>query len=250
MLSLLLGCWVYKKSPDLQVHPGGQDLQHVEGRVGLAPTVFMADLNGERDDFRDGVYVGNVVMTGGYVVENTGEAGLQTIAKNYELNSIEAYRSTVSDWVDTAFAAVLDERKVSWKPVDLSVQVPVKHLTRGSHPLDGTDNVNIPRFTLDPAPLGAAVGGVDLVVVPLVVAYYSHNAGWFVGQEHGCGAGARFRLLWTAYDATTGVALEWGDVDRRTIEPYTFQPNSSQLEDMLIAVEHGVAKELRREFLR
>ena len=202
-------------------------------------------------------------MTGGYEVENTGDAGLQTIAKHYELNSAEEYRATVTEWADSAFGAVLDERKIAWQPVDLSVNVPVKHLSRGSHPLDGTDNINIPRFTLEPSPLPAPVSlsgrrsapqglvdGVDLVLVPLVVAYYSHNAGWFVGQEHGCGAGARFRLLWTAYDAATGVALEWGDVDRRTIEPYTFQPNSSQLEDMLIVVENGVTKELRREVLR
>ena len=60
MLSLLLGCWVYKKDPDLEVHPGGQDLKGFEGTVGLAPVSFMADLNGDRDDFRDGVYVGTL----------------------------------------------------------------------------------------------------------------------------------------------------------------------------------------------
>lgn len=250
MIVLLLGCWVYNKVPDLEAASGGQEAKRFRGSVAVAPVQFMSDLNGDGDDFRDGVYVGNIVMTGGYVVENTGDAGLQTIAKAYEFNSIDAYRSTVSDWADSTVAGVLDDRGLSWQRIDVSVPAPISRPARGSHPGDGTDNINIPRFTLEPTPLDGMVSGVDVVVVPTVVFYYSHNSGWFVGQEHGCGAGARLRMLWTVYDAASGAPLEWRDVDRRTIEPYVFQANSSQLEDMLIEVEQAVAADLAKELLQ
>ena len=250
MTLLLLGCWVYNKVPDLEAAEGGEPLRRFQGSVGVAPVHFLADHNGEGDDFRDGVYVGNIVMSGGYIVENRGDAGLQTRAKDYEFNSVDVYRSQISDWTDTTLASVLDERGVTWTRVGVSAPPPISRVVRGSHPGDGTDNINIPRFSLEPSPLQAAVPGVDLVLVPTVVFYYSHNSGWFVGQEHGCGAGARFRMLWTAYDASSGAAVEWRDVDHRTIEPYIFQASSSQLEDMLIEVEEGVARDLAKELLR
>ena len=249
MLTLLLGCWVYKKAPDAQIAEGGQDLKTVEGVVGLAPTAFLSDLNGVDDDFRDGSYVGNVVMSGGYVLENNGDAGIQTVSKNYELNSIETYRETVADWVDVTFAKTLDTRKTIWRRVDARPETPIRRPVRGSHPLDGTDNINIPRFTLEPSAI-APMDDVDVVIVPLVVHYYTHNGGWFIGQEKGCGAGARFRLLWTVYDAASGAPLAWRDVDQRSVEEYLFQANSAQLEDLLIEVEDGVRKDLHRQLLR
>lgn len=249
MLTLLLGCWVYKKVPDIEVVAGGQNLKKVEGVVGLAPTVFLADLNELEDDFRAGAYVGNVVMSGGYVLENTGDAGIQTVSKDYELNSVESYRSTITDWTDVTMSALLDDRGVTWKRVETDVPAPIRRPARGSHVSDGTDNVNLPRFTLEPSSI-EPVSGVDFVLVPMVVQYYSHNSGWFVGQEHGCGAGARLRMLWTAYDAASGAPMEWRDVDQRSIEPYVFQANSAQLEDLLIEVEEGLAKDLKKELFR
>ena len=174
MLTLLLGCWVYKKAPDTQIHQGGQELKKVEGVIGLAPASFLSDLNGVDDDFRDGSYVGNIVMSGGYVLENTGDAGIQTVSKKYELNSVETYRETVADWVDVTFADTLDSRKATWRRVDIQPEKPIRRAARGSHPLDGTDNVNIPRFMLEPSAM-APFTDVDVVIVPLVVHYYSHN---------------------------------------------------------------------------
>jgi hypothetical protein len=59
---------------------------------------------------------------------------------------------------------------------------------RGTDPADGTDNINLPRFDLEPAPvtdLSLLPAGVDWVVAPTVVLYYSHNGGWFIGQRYG-----------------------------------------------------------------
>ncbi len=127
---------------------------------------------------------------------------------------------------------------------------PVRRRVRGTHPADGTDNVNLPRFSLEPSALvPGSVEGVDQVLVPLVVRYYSHNGGWFLGQEYGCGMGARLRVMWTLYDNASGAPLAWGEVDARELDNRVASPSSAQLEDALLEVEAAVAKELKKQIL-
>jgi len=241
VLILAVAC-LYKKPPQVFVEESGS-LPKDPGVVGLVEPVFL-DAEAE-DAFAEGVYVGNILMSGGFVVDEDAAAGMQTQSKEYAFNSEQAYREVVEGFVSDALGTRLTDEGIAWRSVELAAPLPERRAFRGSHDEDGQDNVNLPRFTLAPASLSpASVEGVEVLLVPYVVRYYSHNGGWFVGQHLGCEAGARMRLFWVAYDNASGAPLAWRDVDVRYFEEHLFTPSSAQLEDALIEVEALVAKDL------
>ena len=235
---------LYKAPPRVFVEDHGE-LSRSPGVVALVDPIFLDGASG--DAFAEGVFVGSITMSGGFVVDEDDEHGMQTRSKDFVLSSEDSYRSLAAGFVDSSLGAALDDQGVSWRSVELEAPLPERRAYRGTHPEDGKDNVNLPRFTLSPTALEpGSVEGVDVVIVPYVVRYYSHNGGWFIGQHLGCEAGARMRLFWVAYDNTSGVALAWRDIDVRYFEEHLFSPSSAQLEDALIEVEALVKKDLDR----
>jgi hypothetical protein len=118
---------------------------------------------------------------------------------------------------------------------------------RGSGPLDGRDNQALPRFELSPAPWPEAPvpdGAVGLLV-PVIVHYYAHNGGWFLGQTYGSARGARARVLWARH-APDGAVEAWGEHEVRVEEHGVFSPNRAQVQDLLIDAEERLCRELRR----
>lgn len=239
MLMLLLACG---KSPDVFVAAAAQAPKEL-GTVGLAAPMFLQDTS--ETPFDDGVYVGNIVLSGGYVVTERGDYGMQTHSKEITLSGEDTYRTLSHDTVSQMFETSLTESGTTWLAVEVVGGTPERRKLRGSHAEDGTDNVNLPRFTLSPSAI-EPVEGVDHVLVPYVVRYYSHNAGWFYGQEKGCGAGARLRVLWVLHDADSGGVAAWRDIDVRHIDPYLFSPSSAEIEDGLIEVETLLRRDLDR----
>lgn len=249
LLQAVLGCGWYAKPPKVFLDEGPEAPRKL-GTVALADTVLLTELEGleGEDAFRRGIYVGNVIMRGGYVTEDDPEYGMQVRAKEYDFGSQAEHADTVRTWSDAAFAEMLQDGKVVYRRAEVSVPEPRRARVRGSHPQDGTDNVNLPRFSLEPEPLAPnSVEGVDQVLVPLVVRYYSHNGGWFIGQEYGCGMGARLRVLWTLYDNASGAPIAWGEVDARELDNRVASPSSAQLEDALLSVEAAVAREIGKQ---
>ena len=237
MLILLLSCG---RNPQVFAAAGAEPPKEL-GVVGLAEPVFVADWS--ESPFDDGVYVGNVVMAGGYVTSERGDYGMQRHSKEITLTAQSTYREQAAEVVATMFETGLTEAEVTWRDVDVTAVEPERRKVRGTHPQDGSDNVNLPRFQLMPQAM-EPTEGVDTVLVPYVVRYYSHNAGWFYGQQYGCGSGARMRILWVLYDGESGAAEAWRDVDVRAIEPYVFSPSSAEIEDVLIEAEALVRRDL------
>ena len=236
--SLLGGC-IYKELPDTTVAMD-RELPKDLGTVLVAPTQVLATQY--PDPFMDGVFVGNVVHGGGYVQEAVGDYGQQTHSAEFSFSGQQAYAEISVSFVQGALQEALNQATLGTAPAQSAW--PVKTPLRGSHPADGTDNVNLPRFTLMPPEIPAWSGG-DHMLLSWVVSYYSHNAGWFYGQHMGSKAGAHGRVFWALYEPG-GKPVAWADLDSRYLYTKIFQPNSAQTEDALIQVEAQLSEALEK----
>ncbi|MEB3223403.1 MAG: hypothetical protein VKS61_15110 [Candidatus Sericytochromatia bacterium] len=205
--------------------------------------------------FYANLYVGKVWHNGGF--ELLPEVGNQVRSLGLGFSQQGEYAQQVQEWTNAALGEVLTLGGTAWSLAPSSVEAalvaPLVRKVRGTGPLDGEDNQNLPRFTLEPQPLDpAALPAIDApaLLVPMVVHYYAHNGGWFVGQAQGAPAGARFRLLWVLHDTKTGAVRTWGDVSARHVEPYFYTPNDVQLQDYLLQVEAQVRDGLVRQLAR
>jgi hypothetical protein len=248
-LTLLAACGATKPMP--VVH-GGPNL--ALPALALAPTVLLNDLEGHSPEqaFAQGSLVGNIWFSGGF--EILPEAGNQVRSVTVSIDQVDAREAQVAAWLDAAMATALTAQAAPWSPLGhaLTPPPPTRAAVRGTGVIDGRDNQNLPRVALTPRALPAVAlpasaqqeGGPTAILVPMVIHHYSHNAGWFVGQDKGTDAGARSRLLATLYDAQTGAVLTWKDIAARHEEENSFSPNHAALEDYLMAVEAQVAAAL------
>lgn len=264
-LTLLTGACAAKKK-DLFVREL-PEAPKAEGKtIGIWPSTLLFEQPGavpeDMDSFTAGLFIGNVVHSGGYVfdgVDGAGdrgdEAGLPVRSKEFTLNAEAEYEPLALAWLDEAvFTSVSEVATPLRLPAPSSPPPPPTRRTRrGTDPADGTDNVNLPRFDLTPAPvtdLSLMPAGVDWVVAPTVVLYYSHNGGWFIGQRLGTGSGARVRVYWTVYDTKTGAVVSYGDLEARSLSPYVLTPNKAQLEDLLMETEAKIQRLLTDAIVR
>ncbi|NOY26178.1 MAG: hypothetical protein GXP62_09935 [Oligoflexia bacterium] len=206
--------------------------------------------------FYANLFVGKIWHGGGY--ELLPEVGNQVRSLGISLSLQRPYAEQAQQWTDDTIAAVLTERGASWTPVGSSIEAalapPRRTSVRGTQALDGEDNQNLPNFTLiptalDPAALPKGITA-DQILVPIIVHYFAHNGGWFLGQADGCPAGARFRILWVLYDVASGRVVTWGDISTRYVEPYFYTPNDVQLQDYLIQAETRMRSALSKSLLR
>lgn len=224
--------------------------------MAVAPAMLLNHVPGtvERDPFSDGLHVGHLHMAGGYVVLET-DRGMQHRSKHVEPSAEEEYAASAKTWLDSAVAEVLESRRFEALPLTeaippSAVEAPRRRIERGSGPDDLRDNQNLPRFeldpgSLDPSKLPAPPEGASKVLVPIVVHYYSHNGGWFLGQTYGTGGGARLRVLWVIHDAESGRPMRWGEVSARALSG-TMSPSRAEVEDCLIEAEERGLRGLRR----
>ncbi len=225
-LTLVLACSTHRN----QLHVTGDPPRTLRGHA-IAEPVFWGDtLDG--DQFRKNAVVGAIFFSGGFVTENDGR-GLHNVSKEVSIADRDRYREQVASWL----RGVLPPTVVVEDPPP-----PRPILTRGSHPMDGKDNQSLPRFTFEPQPTGPLP---QPTIIPWIVNYYAHNAGWFYGQTWGTGAGARIRILLVAHD-TSGAVVAHSDLDASRISERVFSPSEPQLQDMLIALERRLAKKLKQ----
>ncbi len=240
-LSLLLGGCIYKELPDTTVAMD-RELPKELGTVVVVSPKILATQSAE--PFMEGVFVGNVVHSGGYVQDQVGDYGQQTHSAEFTLSAQASYQELSYNFALDALGRAMDANEIDWTTEPDETYWPVKERLRGSHPADGTDNVNLPRFTLMPAEIPPWTGG-DHKLLSWVVSYYSHNAGWFYGQHMGSKAGARGRIFWALY-TPDGKPVAWADLEARYLYTKVFQPNSAQTEDALIEVEKQLSEALER----
>jgi len=224
--------------------------------IGVVPTVVLQDVDApegpQQDVFLDNEFVGNVVFSGGYVTVRA-DAGMQNRSKTIDLSLQDTYLrqavTEIDEWVAAALKAHHDE-VVPMKPLPEGTLVaPDRAMWRGDYDDQGTDNQNMPLFSLHPkafATVPPVPDGVELVLVPWLVSYYSHNAGWFQGQTWGTDAGARMRVLWSLHDAKTDAVVAWGDQDAKYLHDGLNSPNSAQVQEALMQVEGQMRKALRK----
>lgn len=202
------------------------------------------------DVFYANLFVGKIWHGGGY--DMLPEVGNQVRSLGLTFSHQRSYAEQALAWVDQTLAGLLatptSPAQTLSASVEAALQPPRRTSLRGSQGLDGQDNQNLPGFTLEPQPLDPALLPADIpaerLLVPLIVHYYAHNGGWFVGQAQGCPAGARFRLLWVLHEVATGAVITWGDISARYVEPYFYSPNDTQLQDYLLQVEARVQEAL------
>lgn len=239
MGALLLGGCIYKELPDTTVAMD-RALPKELGTVLVVPPQVMATQHA--DPFMDGVFVGSLVHGGGYVQEAVGDYGQQTHSVEFSFSAQETYAELAVSFAQNALQQGLTANGAAMELAPQQSAWPVKIPLRGTHPADGSDNVNLPRFTLMPPEIAAWSGG-DHKLFTWVVSYYSHNAGWFYGQHMGCKAGAHGRIFWALY-TPDGKPVAWADLDSRYLYSKVFQPNSAQTEDALIQVEKQLSEAL------
>jgi hypothetical protein len=237
----------------------GEPLAAAPSSIGLAEPILLTEL--ERlepmDAFHQGFYVGNIWFSGGF--ELMPEEDNQVRSVGVDLQDTEPYAGQARSVVGDTFTSLLVDHELSWQAIQDSVEravsTPRKLLTRGSGPFDGRDNQNLPRFGLQPLPLDVGElpelpPGTSAVLVPVVVHYYTHNGGWFVGQNLGCAAGARVRVLWSLHDAMNGRVLTWGEVGVQHQQEYYYSPNAVELQDYQLIVEAELARWLDEQLPR
>jgi len=211
------------------------------------PTV----LDPERDgDFIRNDYLGNVRFGGGFI--RTGTLALDVRARLIEFNFQDPYRTQGVAWLGAAVTELLDERGLAPLPFDPGPVGAERVPVRGIGELDGRDNTNLPRSTLTPSALPGPVAGAPArwLLVPFLRAYYTHNGGWFVGQEYGCLAGARTEVTLALYDTSTGRPAWWTNATGRHVSSRVGQPSTAELDQYLLWAEADAAEALERGFLR
>lgn len=196
------------------------DFASFEGRpVSVAPPLFASEIlapGNDRGRFDKNVFCGLIQFSGGYVRGPAEQGGriqnrLMTLSLEQETKR-EAARET-AEILRKAFA----ERGLQVAP--LSGAISPRLLTLDGEldyrvrPDEGRDSISLPllrfhgRAALDTgsrSSVGRNAGHDGYVVIPVVLRYFRHNAGWFNGQEIGAYAGARIALKLLIYDLRSG----------------------------------------------
>ncbi len=211
-----------------------------------APTVLDPDVP-EIASFLRNDFVGVLRFGGGLV--RMGETTLEVRARIIEFHQGAEMRAQGAAWLAQTVSEVMARAGVVSTPAEGANPPPVTRSSlRGTHELDGRDNLNLPRVTVAPTPMAA--GGEGYLVVPYLRNYYAHNGGWFVGQEWGCSGGARVEALLVVYDRATGQPAWWQVATGRHVQEMKAQPSRAQLDQFLLYAENQVDQSFQLGFLR
>ncbi len=220
------------------------------------PTTLTEELHG---DFLRNELVGSVKLGGGIV--HTGGLTRQARARTIMVEAPEALRVQARAWLDGATANLITNAglpTMAWPattPPCATNGSPEGTLafsrlpTRGLHPDDGSDDVNAPRTVLAALPLGRCKQEgtpPDVLIVPLVRTYLTHNGGWFVGQAWGVSGGARVEAHLVFYDGKSGAVLREASALGRVLLEGRSQPSAAELDAALLQAEARVVKGLER----
>lgn len=220
------------------------------GQEHLGEPTALDPENPEHAAFLRNDYIGAVRFGGGLI--RTGETALEVRARLIEFSAQAELRTQATAWLDTTARDLLTANRLPelrpTAPVDAPTvgRVPV----RGANELDGRDNLNLPRVSLEPMPIAASETGPRWLLVPYLRGYTMHNGGWFLGQEWGTPGGARIEVLIVVYDRRSGQPVWWQSATGRHVEEMKAQPSRAQMDQYLLWAEDSIEDQLARGFLK
>lgn len=174
----------------------------------------------KKDIYNKNLFVGDLNFSGGISREKT-IWGEQVITKQIEFlnetgvkdESVNYVRSIVTNQFKTyQNFTVLQPSKL------FQIQFQ-KDLTKVAD--EGVDNINIPN-EIPQFKLSSNFdfkGKKGVLLVPIIQYAYSHNAGWFNGQDWGCMAGVRAKLLLVWIQMETKAVLHVEGLEAKQKEP-------------------------------
>ena len=178
----------------------------------------------DADPYRLNSTVGHTHLSGGFVTE-VATSGQFNRSPKVEVGDQEQYRAYSRRWLDS-ISGVDGEPSLGGCSLRRDER-------RTPHPLDGQDDVSLPRLENRPAP---SPFQPKAVITPCVVRYETHSGGWYYGQRFGSTAGARLTLMFTAYDAA-GEIEGWVEIDSWHRSKRHYELNGPELQQHLLAAE-------------
>lgn len=168
-------------------------------------------ITNKKEIFNKNLFVGDLNFSGGISHEKTNW-GEQVVTKQIEfLNETgvkEESENYVQSIVTNKFKAY--QKFTIFQPTKLFQVQFQRDLTKVAD--EGVDNINIPNEIpqLKLLPNADFKGKKGVLLIPIIQYAYSHNAGWFNGQDWGCMAGVRAKLLlvWVQMDTKTVLHVE------------------------------------------
>jgi hypothetical protein len=246
LVAQVVPLWELPGPPGPPAPPPSAVEQNLEEAHLPAPTAL--------DPVRDAAFLrnefaGNVRMGGGLV--RTGPVALEARARLIERSQEAELGAQGVAWLDLAVREALERRGLPHGRVEIAAPVPERVPVRGLHEDDGTDNLHLPRLALRAGPAPSLPdAGARYLLVPYLRSYYTHNAGWFLGQGNGCMGGARVDVFLVLYDLQTGAVAATMRATGRHIEPHKGQPARAEMDQYLLWAEQQVEAALARELLR
>jgi hypothetical protein len=234
----------------------------LEGQEHLGEPTALDPENQEHAAFLRNDYVGAVRFGGGLI--RTGETALEVRARFIEFSAQAELRAQAVAWLDDTAHGLLVEAKLpelqpsaagaagaAGEASAASVAPTIaRKAVRGANDLDGRDNLNLPRGTIEPMPMPPSESGARWLLVPFLRGYTMHNGGWFLGQEWGTPGGARIEVLTVLYDRRSGQPVWWQLATGRHLEEMKAQPSRAQMDQYLLWAEDQVEGQLSKGFLK
>jgi hypothetical protein len=247
LVAQVVGMWELP-APDVAPAQGPSPVEQSLDEAHLpTPTVLDPVADG---GFLRNEYAGNVRMGGGMVL--TGAVVLEARARLVEFGLQAELQEQGRRWLHDAVDQALDDRGLPHTSVVVAPTTPARVPSRGMHDDDGTDNLNLPRLELQ-APVMPTLEGDHSerwLLVPYLRSYYTHNAGWFLGQRNGCMGGARVDTYLVLFDRQSGAVVWTMEAMGRHIEPHKGQPGRAELDQYLLWAEGKVEAALKDGLFR
>lgn len=174
----------------------------------------------KKDTFNKNLFVGDLNFSGGISREKT-IWGEQVVTKQIEFLNETGVKDESVNYVQSIVTNRLKgyQKFTILQPSKLFQVQFQKDLTKVAD--EGVDNINIPN-EIPQFKLSANVdfkGKKGVLLIPIIQYAYSHNAGWFNGQDWGCMAGVRAKLLLVWVQMETKTVLHVEGLESKQKEP-------------------------------
>ena len=214
--------------------------------VGITPVLWWDLASGVTDAqvvdrwerFERNDHVGHLHATGGFVDLHRAAEGTLRRPEDYSLGRTEEFREIVAQRVSKALKAEPRAAKViTIAPLDGYRVVagegePLR--TAGMERRRGRDNTSNPRlrFTVPEQITPPPGASVDVIVVPFVAYFYTHNRFWFANQQWGSPVGGRARLILGIYDGQEGEQRGVADIDLSMLIEGHYHPTGDDIREI------------------
>ncbi|TGM79714.1 hypothetical protein [Leptospira bouyouniensis] len=168
-------------------------------------------ITNKKEIFNKNLFVGDLNFSGGISREKT-IWGEQVVTKQIEFLNETGVKDESVNYVQSIVTNKFKsyQKFKIFQPTKLFQVQFQRDLTKVAD--EGVDNINIPNEIpqLSVSSNADFKGKKGVLLIPIIQYGYSHNAGWFNGQDWGCMAGVRAKLLlvWLQMETKTVLHVE------------------------------------------